>query len=163
MANNADIKQHISTTERAKWNKTISDYATHLGSTGADNHGLANGTQPGFSINDYTTIEKTKLSTVEEGALNNPHPATHPYTMITGLANIANTGNWRDLTGVPQRLKDVENGTSDAATVGGIRVVVSETAPANPQNNKEFWIDVSQLVLKVFKNGKWEIVGAAFR
>lgn len=163
MASNADIKQHISTTERGKWNKNITDYTGHLGSTGIVNHGLGNGTQPGFSMNDYTNIEKEKVNTMEEGALNNPHPANHPWTMITGLTTLANTASWTDLVNIPKRITDVENGVADSATVGGIRVIINGTAPANPQNNKEFWIDTTQLVMKVFLNGKWEIIGAAWR
>lgn len=164
MASNADIKQHISIAERAKWNKNIEDHNAHLGSVGTNNHGLGNGVQAGFSTNDFTTRFKEKLEAVEEGALNNPHPATHPYTMITGLVNIAHTGSWNDLKDIPDKVKDVVNGVSDAATVsGGIRVTISGTAPSNPKVNKELWIDTSAMVLKIFLNNAWQIVGAAFR
>lgn len=164
MASNADIKQHISIAERAKWNKNIEDHNAHLGSVGLNNHGLGNGVQPGFSTNDFTTTLKEKLEAVEDGALNNPHPANHPYTMITGLAEIAHTGSWTDLKNIPLRVQDVVNGVADAATVGGgIRVTISGTSPQNPKANKELWIDTSAMVLKIYLNNSWQIVGAAFR
>lgn len=163
MASNSDIKQHISITERAKWNKVIADFAAHLKSAGTDNHAMADGTVPGFSLNNYTTEEKTKLAAVETGALNNPHPATHPWTMIEGLANIAHSASWNDLADVPQFIKDVENGNHDAATVGGIRVTINSSAPTTPVNNKEIWIDTNELVLKIYVGGTWKVIGAAWR
>lgn len=163
MASNADIKQHISTRERAKWNKIITDYAAHLGAGGTENHRLADGTTPGFSTFDFTKEMHDKLVAIESGALNNPHPATHPWTMIDGLKKLANTASWVDLENIPQYVKDVENGTADAATVGGIRITISATAPANPKNNKEIWIDTDALVLKIYLNNSWQVIGAAFR
>lgn len=163
MASNSDIKQHISTRERAKWNKVITDYAAHLGAGGVENHRLADGTTPGFSTCDFTTELREKLVSVQTGALNNPHPDTHPYEMITGLAGIAHTGSWNDLRDIPSRVRDVVNGIADAATVGGIRITIGTSSPANPQNNKEIWIDTGALVLKVYTTGRWETIGAAFR
>ncbi len=164
MASNADIKQHISTRERAKWNKMGTDLDAHVGAGGIVNHPLADGTTPGFSTNDFTSAEKKKLSEIQEGALNNPHPASHPYTMIEGLAAIAHTGSWTDLINVPQRIRDVENGVADAATVsGGIRITIGSSAPSSPRNNKEIWVDTANLVIKTYTSGNWEIVGAAFR
>lgn len=172
MASNSDIKQHISIAERAKWNKNIEDHLAHLGSAGVDNHALGNGVQPGFSTNDFTNDLKTKLEAVEEGALNNPHPPTHPYTMITGLANIAHTGSWNDLSDIPERVMDVVNGVADAATVsGGIRVTISKEPPTNPQNDKELWIDTGSelnpqgqviITVKIFANNSWQKSGSAF-
>ncbi len=164
MASNADIKQHISSAERAKWNKVIVDFMAHLGSNGTDNHILGNGTTAGFSLNSYTNEEKNKLAGIEDGALNNPHPTSHPYTMIDGLENIAHTGSWTDLKNTPQKIKDVENGCADAATVsGGIRITIGPNAPANPQNNKEIWINTNTKLLVTMINGSWETIGAAFR
>lgn len=60
MAN--EVREHISVVERTRWDKVVSDFAIHLGSGGDVNHRRADGTVSGFSINDYTTEEKTKLS-----------------------------------------------------------------------------------------------------
>jgi hypothetical protein len=164
MASNADIKQHISISERAKWNKVIVDFGIHLGSVGVENHKLGNGTLPGFSTNDYSNIEKTKLAGIEDHALNNPHPATHPWTMITGLVNIANTGSWNDLKDIPKYVMDVVNGVHDSLTTsGGIRITIGTSAPPSPINNKEIWIDTNALVLKIMHSNSWKIIGAAFR
>lgn len=38
----------------------------------------------GLSTNDYTTAEKNKLAGIATGANNYVHPATHPWSMITG-------------------------------------------------------------------------------
>ena len=164
MAGTSDIKYHISSAEREKWNDVITRFDTHYGAAGTNNHALANGTIPGFSDENYTSAEKTKLATVQERANFYEHPTQHPWTMITGLANIANTADWSDLKNVPQKVKDVENGVADAATVsGGIRVTINGTAPTNPIANKELWIDTNNCVLKIYNGTTWLIIGAAWR
>lgn len=79
----------------------------------------------GLSSNDYTTAEKNKLAGIAAGAevnvqsdwnatsgdafiKNKPtipaaytHPSTHPASMITGLATVAKTGSYNDLTNKP--------------------------------------------------------------
>lgn len=164
MASNSDIKQHISTRERANWNQNITDLTAHVGAGGEENHRMADGTTPGFSMNNLTSELRDKLNSIEAGALNNPHPDKHPVSMIEGLAAIATSGDWKDLKNVPQYVKDVENGTADAATVsGGIRITIGGNPPSNPKSNKEIWIDTTALVLKVYTSSNWQIIGAAFR
>ena len=159
---NSDIKYHISSAERKRWNDCVTDFEKHLKAGGTDNHPMANGTTPGFSMCDFTVELKNKLDGIEAGALNNPHPGTHPASMITGLANIATTGSWNDISNLPQRIIDVVNGVADAATVGGIRITINGSAPNNPKANKEIWIDTTQCVLKVY-DGAWKVIGAAWR
>ena len=55
----------------------------------------------GLSTNDYTTAEKQKLAGIAAGANNYTHPSTHPASMITGLATVATSGNYNDLSGKP--------------------------------------------------------------
>ena len=55
----------------------------------------------GLSTNDYTTAEKQKLAGIAAGANNYVHPSTHPASMITGLANVATSGSYNDLSGKP--------------------------------------------------------------
>ena len=55
----------------------------------------------GLSSNDYTTTEKNKLAGIATGANNYTHPSTHPASMITGLATVATSGNYNDLSGKP--------------------------------------------------------------
>ena len=55
----------------------------------------------GLSTEDFTTNEKTKLTGIDVGANKYIHPNTHPATMITGLARVANTGKYNDLIDTP--------------------------------------------------------------
>lgn len=158
MASN-DIKQHISIEERTKWNKVISDFNNHLGAGGANNHKLGNGSVPGFSTNDYTTREKNKLAGIQDGALNNPHPSTHPYTMITGLATVAHTGSYPDLKNIPSTFI-AGGGNSD--TVGGIRISIRASAPSSPKNDKEIWIDTDNFAIKTYHGSQWVICRGAY-
>lgn len=55
----------------------------------------------GLSTNDYTTAEKQKLAGIAAGANNYVHPSTHPASMITGLATVATSGSYNDLSDKP--------------------------------------------------------------
>lgn len=155
----SDIKQHISIDERAKWNKVISDFAAHLGSGGANNHRLGDGSIPGFSTNDYTNAEKSKLAGIQPGALNNPHPPTHPASMITGLATVATSGRYPDLTERPTSMP-ANGGNSD--TVGGIRITIGPNEPYSPQNLKELWVNTNNWMMYSYYNG-WIPVRGVFQ
>lgn len=65
------------------------------------NNFVSKETGKGLSTNDYTTEEKQKLAGIEENANYYVHPATHPASMITGLAKVATTGAYEDLTEKP--------------------------------------------------------------
>ena len=69
----------------------------------------------GLSTNDYTTSEKDKLAGIEAGANNYVHPATHPASMITGLANVATSGDYEDLDGKPA-IPTVDNTITEGGT-----------------------------------------------
>ena len=159
MADNSQIKQHVSLDERNRWDKVVDDFGNHLGAGGTSNHKLGDGTVPGFSTNDYTNAEKAKVASMEEGALNNPHPATHPYTMITGLSTVAHTGKYSDLLGIPETFK--ANG-GDSDTVGGIRFTVGTAAPSNPVNDKDVWFDTANKLVKVYTNNAWVAFNAVY-
>lgn len=157
---NSDIKEHISNIERSTWNKVVSDFAAHLGAGGDTHHRRADGSVPGFSLNDYTTPEKQKLESCQWGALNNPHPATHPYTMITGLGVVAHTNDYNDLSNKPV-FPSAANGC-DAATVTGIRITIGSSTPINPINNKEIYINPSTRVAYVYSNNSWIPIAGTF-
>lgn len=160
MSSNGEYKQHISIEDRLRWNKVVDDFNSHLGSGGVNNHRLGNGTVPGFSTNDYTNIEKSKLGGIEEGALNNPHPETHPYTMITGLSTVAHSGEFSDLLNIPPTCYIAERG--DVDTVTGIRFTIGGTAPLSPKNNKEVWFDTSTRLVKVYTDNTWMLFSAVW-
>ena len=159
MADNNQIKQHISAEERAKWNKVITDLNNHIGKGGISNHPLANGTVPGFSTNDFTNDDKTKLSTVQGYANNYTHPANHPASMITGLATVATTGRYADLIGIPGSLP--ANG-GNSATVGGIRITIGNLAPGGPTEDKDIFFNTSNGLIYVFHNGNWMAMTAVY-
>ena len=69
----------------------------------------------GLSTNDYTTSEKDKLAGIEAGANNYVHPSTHPASMITGLANVATSGDYEDLDGKPA-IPTVDNTITEGGT-----------------------------------------------
>ena len=60
-------------------------------------HDTATQTADGFISSD----DKTKLDGIEAGANNYTHPETHPASMITGLADVATSGSYTDLTNKP--------------------------------------------------------------
>lgn len=51
------------------------------------------------------------------------HPTTHPADMITGLANVATSGSYNDLTNKPTIVKSVNNVTPDSN--GNVTITVS--------------------------------------
>lgn len=66
-----------------------------------------------------SSTDKSKLDNIAAYANNYVHPASHPVSMITGLANVAKTGSYNDLTNKP---------TIPAA------VIVDDTLDANSTN-----------------------------
>ena len=88
----------------------------------------------GLSTNDYTTAEKQKLAGIAAGANNYVHPSTHPASMITGLANVATSGNYADLSGKPT-IPTVDNaiaqGGTNPVTGGAIYTALAGKANAS--------------------------------
>ncbi len=75
----------------------------------------------GLSTNDYTTAEKQKLAGIAAGANNYVHPSTHPASMITGLATVATSGSYNDLTDKPNIAEEIDVDTT--ITEGGTNPV----------------------------------------
>ena len=75
----------------------------------------------GLSANDYTTAEKQKLAGIAAGANNYVHPSTHPASMITGLAIVATSGSYNDLTDKPNIAGEIDVDTT--ITEGGTNPV----------------------------------------
>ena len=151
------IKLHISGNERIKWNKAASDVENII--NGNIILPLANGTRPGYSLNNFTNEYKAKLDSIELGANRYVHPPTHPASMITGLATVATTGDYNHLINKPTRFI-ADGGNSD--TVGNIRVTISESAPWNPNINREIWINPRERLIKIFTPNGWENMHAVW-
>lgn len=152
MAGTNEMKQHIAAAERDKWDKVVADFAAHLGAGGVDNHRLGDGSIPGFSQNSFTNAEKRKLAGIQDGALNNPHPETHPWSMITGLSTVGHSGEYKDLLHIPTTFF-AQGGDCD--TITGIRITIGATSPENPKNMKEIWFDTSTMLIKTYMNNAW--------
>lgn len=77
--------------------------------------------------NIKTQLDKTiKFKIVGEGTIVPPlvkdgssytHPETHPASMITGLADIAKSGLYSDLTGIPTKLSEFTNDIFNKQTI----------------------------------------------
>lgn len=87
----------------------------------------------------YTTAEQTKLSGIATGANKYTHPSTHDASMITGLSNVAKSGNYNDLSNKPTsgtssvEFKDdaldenIKSGESMATLFAKIRKALGQT------------------------------------
>ena len=59
--------------------------------------------------------DKAKLNSIASNANNYTHPSTHPASMITGLASVATSGSYSDLTGTPGNATTSAAGLMSAA------------------------------------------------
>lgn len=79
------------------------------------------------SANGFLSSEdKAKLDTVEQNANAYTHPSTHPASMITGLATVATTGNFNDLTGKPTIPSSLPANGGNADTVDNYHIRTAE-------------------------------------
>lgn len=117
-------------------NKTVVDTAMSSTSTNpvqnkAVNSALGNKvdkvTGKGLSTNDYTTDEKTKLAGIAAGANKYTHPTSHPASMITGLADVATTGSYNDLSNKPTTMTPTAH-THAQSDVTGLATALSGKA-----------------------------------
>lgn len=63
----------------------------------------------GLSTRDFLPEYEEKLAGIEPGANKYIHPETHPASMITGLANVATSGDYEDLLNKPTTLPPSEH------------------------------------------------------
>ena len=62
-----------------------------------------------------SSTDKSKLDSIAANANNYVHPASHPASMITGLAAVATSGSYSDLTGTPGNATTSAAGLMSAA------------------------------------------------
>jgi hypothetical protein len=111
------VDAYTKTESDARYAPTAHTHAEYMTSTEAGNafapmthqHGEYAASNHTHSYNDLTDIPSDQGSGYT-------HPATHPASMITGLATVATSGKYSDLTGKPTSLP-ADGG--DADTVGG--------------------------------------------
>jgi len=83
-----------------------------------------------LSTNDYTTAEKNKLAGIAAEANNYIHPSTHAASMITGLANVATSGDYNDLANKPTSMSPTAH-THAQGEITGLSEALSNKAPLN--------------------------------
>lgn len=76
-----------------------------------------------------TATERTKLEGVEAGANNYTHPATHAASMITGLATVATSGSYDDLSDKPTSMAPTAH-THAQSDITGLATALSGKANA---------------------------------
>lgn len=117
-------------------NKTVVDTAMSSTSTNPVQNKTVNSalgnkvdkvTGKGLSTNDYTTDEKNKLAGIAAGANKYTHPTSHPATMITGLADVATTGSYTDLSDKPTSMTPTAH-THAQSDVTGLATALSGKA-----------------------------------
>ena len=74
-----------------------------------------------------TAAERTKLNGIATGANNYSHPATHPASMITGLAEVATSGSYDDLTDKPTSMSPTAH-THAQSDITGLATALSGKA-----------------------------------
>lgn len=74
-----------------------------------------------------TAAERTKLNGIATGANNYSHPATHPASMITGLAEVATSGSYDDLTDKPTSMSPTAH-THVQSDITGLATALSGKA-----------------------------------
>ena len=76
---------------------------------GNHTHNTATTSANGF----ISSGDKAKLDTVEKNANAYTHPLTHPASMIEGLATVATSGSYNDLSGAPKIDKTLSETSTD--------------------------------------------------
>ena len=151
------LNLHISAKERERWNRCIDDVSKIR--NGSITLPPGNGTNRGSSMNDFTNEYKEKLDGIEAHATHYIHPPTHPVSMITGLSQVALTGDYNHLINRP--LKMIAEG-GNCNTINGIRILISIYAPENPQLNREIWINPNDRLIRIFTTSGWKELHAVW-
>ncbi len=86
-----------------------------------------------LTTNDFTNDYKTKLDGIADNANNYVHPDTHSADIITGLATVATSGDYKDLKNTPEAYKHPD--THPANIITGLSTVAT-TGSYNDLSNK---------------------------
>lgn len=87
-----------------------------------------------------TSDERSKLSGVATGANNYTHPSTHPASMITGLATVATSGSYNDLSNkptIPTTTSQLTNNSGFLTSIPSEYVTESELTAKNYATKSE--------------------------
>lgn len=96
-ANKITVDTALSSTSTNPVQNKVINTALSGKAASSHTHSVATTTAAGFMSKD----DKTKLNGIATGANNYTHPSTHAASMITGLAEVATSGSYTDLTDKP--------------------------------------------------------------
>jgi len=144
-----DNARHITNDERAKWNATLQD-----ANTWAKNY--VNGLLGDFGGQGVTLMDvvKSKLDKTEFENFKISFSDTANKALNADRATLA------DRATVADRATNADL-AENAKRVGGIRVTIDGTAPANPENNKEIWFNTTNLTVYFYVNNQWRMTRCA--
>lgn len=87
------------------------------------------------SLKVMTAAERTKLDGIAENANNYVHPSTHAASMITGLASVATSGSYNDLSNKPSIPAAYSHpSTHPASMITGLSTVATSGSYADLAN-----------------------------
>lgn len=96
-ANKTTVDSALSSTSTNPVQNKVINTALSGKAASSHTHSVATTTAAGFMSKE----DKTKLNGIATGANNYTHPSTHAASMITGLAEVATSGSYTDLTDKP--------------------------------------------------------------
>lgn len=108
-----------------------------------------------------TAAERTKLSGIAENANNYTHPASHAASMITGLASVATSGSYTDLTNKPSTFTPAAH-THAQSEITGLETELSGKASANHTHTLDGVVGLLDLLLTSSTGAVKETVAGDF-
>lgn len=103
--------------------KTPAEVLAHIGAAASSHgHDAATSSAAGF----MSATDKAKLDGIASGANAYSHPASHPASMITGLADVATSGSYNDLSDKPTIPSYSAAGSSLGLVKSGGDVTISD-------------------------------------
>lgn len=132
---------------KASTSHTHSDYATNTAlnelsevvegkANASHTHTLDNVTDT-TSYVKMTPAERTKLSGIAAGANAYTHPDTHPASMISGLATVATSGSYNDLSDKPATMTPAAH-THAQGDITGLATALSGKADATHNHDADY-------------------------
>lgn len=108
-----------------------------------------------------TAAQAEKLDGIAAGANKYSHPATHAASMITGLATVATSGKYSDLSGAPAKVSDLTNDAGYTTATGHTHSQYNTNADVIDRiNNKAVLYDGAQTLTDAQKTQARANIGA---
>ena len=165
-----DNARHITNDERAKWNATLQDANTWaknyvnglLGDFGGQSVTLMDVVKSKLDKTEFENFKRTLARIAFTGSYNDliDKPSGISFSDTANKALNADRATLADRATVADRATNADL-AENAKRVGGIRVTIDGTAPANPENNKEIWFNTTNLTVYFYVNNQWRMTRCA--